>query len=170
VIKEHTNELINSFDLGITDIGNNILEIWQNVFFHNASVSKPSVTITKSEMLWPLVVILCEFSSDDDFLKNFDSATIEEIEHKYKTIINTKTELFSFFIKVISSFDEYDINNVNTKDRIASFISNCWIEYADDFHFSESEANVKEDIIKFTLNNILRKRFKIGKIKEQTGL
>jgi hypothetical protein len=121
-------------------------------------------------MIWPLVVVLCEFNNDDDLFENLDSAIIEEIEHKYKTIVNTKTELFSFFIKVISSFDEYDINNANTKNRIASFISNCWIDYADDFRFSDSETNIKENIIKFTLNNILRKRFKIGKIKEQTGL
>jgi hypothetical protein len=170
VIKEKTNELINSFDLGITDIGNAILEIWQNEFFHNASAPMPDITITKSEMLWPLVVILCEFNSDNGIFKKFDNALIEEIERKYKRIVNTKTEQFSFFIKVISSFDEYDINNANTKDRIESFISNCWIDYADDFCFSESEDSIKEYTIKFTLSNIIKKRFNIGRIKEKTGL
>ncbi|MDR2409623.1 MAG: hypothetical protein LBE13_16145 [Bacteroidales bacterium] len=170
VIKEITNELINSFNLGITDIGNDVLEIWQNDFFHNASAPKPDITITKSEMLWPLAVILCEFNRDDNIFRNLDSAIIEEIEHKYKKIVNTKTEQFSFFIKVISSFDEHDINNADTKDRIKSFISKFWIDYADDFHFLESEINIKEHIIKFTLSNILRKRFYIGKIKEKTGL
>jgi hypothetical protein len=170
VIKETTNELINSFNLGVTDIGNDMLEIWQNEFFQNASTPKSDITITKSAMLWPLIVVLCEFNNDDDLFENLDSAIVEEIEHKYKTIINTKTELFSFFINVILSFEEYDINNANTKDRIASFVSSRWIDYADDFYFSDSETNIKENIIKFTLNNILRKRFKIGKIKEQTGL
>jgi hypothetical protein len=170
VIKEITNELINSFNLGIIDVGNNMLEIWQNDFFHNASSPRPNITITKPDMLWPLVVILCEFNSNDNIFKDLDSAIVEEIEHKYKTIINTKTELFSFFIKVISSFEEYDINNTNTRNRIASFILNCWVDYTEDFHFSESEANIKEHIIKFTLGNILKKRFTISKIKEKTGL
>jgi uncharacterized protein YlxP (DUF503 family) len=170
VIKEMVNELINSFNLGISDIGNSMLEIWQNDFFHNASVSQSNITIRKSDMLWPLVVILCEFKSDDDIFNNFDNATVEEIEQKYKSIINTKTELFSFSINVIASFDEYDIQNANTKERVNSFVSNCWIDYENDFVFPDDDNSLKEYVIKFTLTTILKKRFNIGRIKEKTGL
>jgi hypothetical protein len=170
VIKEIINELINSFNLGISDIGNNMLEIWGNDFFRNASAPESNITIKKSEMLWPLVVMLCEFKRDDEFLINFDNAIIDEIERKYKSIINTKADLFSFSTNVITSFNDHDIENVNTIERVNSFIYNHWIDYEEDFHFSDDDKHLKEHIIKFTLIAILRKRFNIGRIKEKTGL
>jgi hypothetical protein len=170
VIKEITNELINSFDLNLIDIGNDMLDIWQNEFFHNASQPRHDITIKKSEMLWPLVVYMCELDRDDARLSNCDKDLYEEIEHKYKTIINNKSDLFSFAVRVISSFDEYDINNSNTRERASSFISNCWKEFNSEFNFAENENEIKENIIKITLGNILNKRIKIARIRESTNL
>jgi hypothetical protein len=169
VIKEKANEIINSFNLGIMDIGNDMLDIWQNEFFHNAS-QPHDVTIKKSEMLWPLVVFMCELNREDEIIRDFDKALFEEIEHKYKAIINNKSELFSFAVRVITSFDEYDVHNSSTQKRAQAFISNCWKEYEKEFNFPGNEEKIKENVIKITLSNILNKRFKINQIKIEANL
>jgi hypothetical protein len=170
VIKEKTGEFLNTVGLSDKNLTSTIFDIWHNEFFINASQHDHKVGITKAQMLWPLIVSICTLNQEDALLSNCDSAQFDEIKHKYETLINNHAESFPFITKVISLFNDYMTGEKNTNKRVEFFITNCWKDYEKEFDLSGIDLEIKENIIKITISNVLKSRFTIGRIKKEVNL
>jgi hypothetical protein len=163
VIKEQINELLNKLNLGNSGKEGELLNLWQNEFFINATEHNTKLSISKEQMIWPLIVSICELNREDALLSACDDGQFDEIQHKYKTIIDNNSERFSFITKVLTSFSQYEVP-LNEK-KTEHFISNRWKEYKNEFKLDNVDEEIKEMVIKLTISNVIKKRYTIDKIK-----
>lgn len=155
-------------DLGVERISTNqILSLWQHSFIVNAS--QRTTTITKENMVWPVIAILCEVSESDDELGDYDFADVTEILQKYRAVINNNSERFEFISKVLSDFNDF-CPNMKSKERVVRFISEKWEQYKDDFDMKAANSATAEMVIRLTLSKILKGRRVIAKVKGKVKL
>ena len=162
-------ELLNK--LGNLPISKEMLhEIWENDIFQSGTMGDQEIKLTKNDIIWPIIVLTTDNNNyDEELNEELDEAQIEEVKRLYSTIINTYTEKYEFLTKVLFAFNDFQKDKI-VKDRIRLFIS----ERYPDFLYIVDDANLndelKEIIVKVIIRNILYKRYKIQKIKEQVNL
>lgn len=162
-------ELLNK--LGNLQISKEMLhEIWENDIFQSGTMGDQEIKLTKNDIIWPIIVLTIDNNNyDEELNEELDEAQIEEVKRLYSTIINTYTEKYEFLTKVLFAFNDFQKDKI-VKDRIRLFIS----ERYPDFLYIVDDANLndelKEIIVKVIIRNILYKRYKIQKIKEQVNL
>ncbi|MCP1133298.1 hypothetical protein NKT34_08355 [Paenibacillus polysaccharolyticus] len=150
-------------------LAQNLLEYWQNSFFQNAS--NRYVSLTKKEMIWPLIVLNSSLSSNHPFLNDYDIGQITEIRRKFNSFINKKSEQFEFVTKVINDFSEFTKNSrYKNKEAFDKFINNNWENYITVTNNDCIDSEVIEAVIKLVLSQILSHRFDIDNVKKATGL
>jgi hypothetical protein len=169
VIKDLTNEFLNSVGLGNRGLGQTMLEIWQRWFTINTSQHNTSLSITKKSMVWPLIVSICEINSEDASLSDFDEGDIDQILNRYKAIIDNNSERFEFVTKVLSAYNSFR-TNMKGNERIKSFIATHWQDYCSEFAIPNAESDVLETIVKLAISNVIRRRINIVKIKGAVNL
>jgi hypothetical protein len=168
IIKEKTSEFLNIIGLGDRGLTTKIFDIWHNEFFINAT--NHEINISKSQMIWPVIVSICDLNYEDALLSDCDDGLFEEIKHNYEKVINDKADHFQYVLKVISDFDEYPTRNSNTQEKAHLFIENNWMNYENGFDLSTVKSTIKEKVIKLTLSNIIKRRFRIDDIKKGSNL
>lgn len=138
-------------DIGVTDngISREILEIWQRDFFHNATIVNTKVEIEKKEMIWPLIVLVVDRASANEYKREFNDDECEEIEEKYKFVINQKTTLYEFMTKIIT-------DHRKSKLSIKEFVNKNWQNYLGALQEVEAEDEIKESLTKIIIYKILR--------------
>lgn len=144
-------------------INTKIMDIWQKDFFQNASQSNTSISISKEEMMWPLIVVVVEKTVAKDYEKDFEEEDIEEIEHKYKNIINYNTMRYEMVSRVLTDY-------IKKKDNIRIFVEEQWKNYLDIVKGIEADEEIIESIIKVILYKILKQRKNIKRIKKGANL
>lgn len=92
-IQESINELLVNLEMPTEGISSKIMEIWQRDFFQNATQPETDITISKSKMIWPLIVLIIDRAVANDYKKDFDDDEISVIERKYKSLINSNFAL-----------------------------------------------------------------------------
>jgi hypothetical protein len=168
VIKEQINEFLNKLSFSSLGKEGELLNLWQNEFFINATEHNRKLKISKAQMIWPLIVSICELNREDAILSACDDGEFDEIKHEYKTIIDNNSERFSFITKVLTSFSQYDAPSNGNKAEL--FIFNNWKDYESEFSLDNVEKEIKEKVIKLTLSNVIKKRYTIDKIKKGVHL
>lgn len=167
-IKTAVYEFLDLVGLPNNGLGPKILLIWQNLFFANASQQDLNIRITKKDLVWPVVVTICENDQDADFLNEYDDGEIDEIKSKYSLVINSSSECFEFTTKVI-----YDYSNFTCpmqKEKINSFINTNWNNYIDDFIIDGVDSITREAVIKLIIHKILMKRQRIATIRRTINI
>jgi hypothetical protein len=144
-----------------------LLTLWQKSFAINAS--QLSTSITKKSMIWPVIAILCEVSKDDAEFENYDESDVNEILHKYRSIINNNSERFDFVSRVLTDYIEYHPEMVS-KEKNTKFINENWQSYKDCFDLKNADDTTEKRVIQITLNNVIRTRRQITEIKTKVGL
>ena len=144
-ILERVNSFINELKIYDNGIGEDILKIWQNDLFHNATITDTSINVDKKEFIWSLVVVVLEHT------------------RKYKCIINFQSNLFEFVTKVISDY---------TKSRLSpkSYVEQKWLHYTNLIENIDAENDIRESLIKIILYKIINKHNKINLIKKELKL
>ncbi len=168
-IKEAVSEFLEQLDIHSPYTPQRMLEIWQRDFFHNATIPDSAIQIKKREMIWTLIAEACNFDKNDRYLQDCDDAIINEIEYKYRAIINNKTEEFVFINKVLSAFADYQIN-LNWRERIEKFINEEYSQYIDEFDVGTIDEYSKNCLVKIILNKIISNRYIIDKIKKGANI
>lgn len=169
VIKDLSNEFLNSVGLGERGLGQTMLEIWQRWFAINASQHNATLSITKKSMVWPIIVSICEVNIEDALLSDFDPSEVDHIINRYKAIIDNNSERFQFVTKVLSAYNSYGVN-IKGSERINAFVAECWRNFSDDFDIQPTETALLEPIVKLAVSNVIRRHRNIVRIKSEVNL
>lgn len=169
IVKQQISEFLSDIELDERGWGKKVLEIWQRDFGRNASEHDRTRNITKRQMLWPLIVWLCEVGADDAEFAECDEAETNEILSKYKSVISDNVEQFEFVTKVMTSYSSYD-QRLPSKKRTQKFISERWQDYALYFNLPNAEEVILERVVKMAVANVLKSRYKIEAVKKGTNL
>ena len=169
VIKGLTNEFLNSVGLSDLGLGVQLLELWQGIFTVNASQHNTSLRITKKQMIWPLIVSICDLNTEDARLADYDEGDIDNIIRCYGAVISNNSERFEFVSRVLTGYNSYE-PSMKSVARTKAFIENCWSNYKDDFDVPNTEQEIFELIVKLAISNVIKRRDRIVKIKAGVNL
>jgi len=169
IISSSVKRFINDAQLP-EGLANDFLEYWQNIFFQNSTQKK--VSLSKEELVWPLVVLNSSISEDHMFFEDYDYGQIAEIKAKYSQYINKKSEQFELVAKVNTDYSSFVDKNRDLKRKLASqkFIDTHWLNYNFLLDNELMDAEINEGIIRLILLQILKNRFSIANIKKAAGL
>lgn len=162
-IQSSVNELLSGINMPTDGISAEILNIWQRDFFQNATLPDTAISISKKQMMWPLIVLVVDQAAANDYKKDFDDDEVGEIERKYKLVINQQTMLYEFVTKVIS-------DHRKSKKTAKNFVNDNWKCYLDTIAAIEADDQTKETLMKLILYKILVQRQYISNIKKDVNL
>ena len=114
-------------------------------------------------MIWPLIVLVIEKVAADEYKKEYDEEEIEELNQKYKLIINSYTLRYDFVTKIITDY-------IKSGLKKKQFIDDCWDNYVDVITADNMDKNEKETLIKIIIYKIITKREYINNIKKGVNL
>lgn len=163
-ILKYIDQFLNNLHISEPGINSEILNQWQNEFFHNATVPDTAISISKKQLIWPIIVIVIEKTTAREYKNDFDEDEAEEIEKKYKTLINIHTMHYEMITRVTTSYVEAGAR------RIKDFIERHWREYLDIVDEVELDEASKEILLKIILYRILAQGSQINKIKNGVNL
>lgn len=169
VIKDITNEFLESIGLGDRGLGAEILKYWQSAFSNNATLRDTSIIISKKQMIWPLIVSVCRVDKNDAVLADCDACDFEEISGRYRAIINNKTERFEFIAKVMAAYTSYK-PAMHSAQKTREFIATQWSNLKDEFDAPNMDAAILEMVVKVALGNVIRSRKLIADLKREVNL
>ncbi len=157
------NEFLDSVDIDVTGINTRIMDIWQRDLFQNATQIDTTISITKDQMVWPLIVLVVDKTAANEYKKDFDDDEIEEIERKYKLIINQNTMSYETISRIMSDYRK-------AKKSVKDFVTDHWKDYLDVVDMIDSDERTKESLVKIILYRILIQRQSIKAIKRGANL
>lgn len=171
IIKETVSEFLAELQIYTPYTPKKMLEIWQNDFFHNATIPDDKIKIKKNDIIWSLIVEVCgDLDRNDRIIEDCDDAAIDEIERIYKTIIDNKTEDFLFINKVLNDYLEYN-KQLPLSQRTSKFINEEYVRYSNDFDIGNNiDEYYKKCLIKLIINKIIAKRDIIARIKKGANI
>ncbi len=171
IVKQEISEFLAELDSSYIGFSQKLLDRWHLSFGENASQNDRQCRITKKEMIWPLIVWLCEKGTNEK-LMNFDEATSENISFNYTNIINETSERFEFISKVTNEYAQYEMLNkgLSQKEITESFIIEKSRLFYDEFDLSDIDKTLAETVIKLTVEKVLRERYYIIKIKKAVNI
>jgi hypothetical protein len=84
-----------------------LYSLWTDVLTSNAATLKTDVAVSKSELIWPLIVLLTEVNPSDKFFDTYDDEVVQDVIERYGQIIGETTERYDIISQVLSDFDQY---------------------------------------------------------------
>lgn len=173
IVKDAVNEFLAGLDIPqCVGKGREILENWQLAMQQNASDTDLSAKITKKKMLWALIVLLCAWCDDSEWIDESDACEIEDVKRAYCGLIDDAAEGFEFVTKVLSGYacfrDQHA--DLSPKASRSGFICEKWQAYSSEFKVDDNLPRVKEIVTKLAIDKIISNREKIKKVREATNL
>ena len=156
-------EFLNEINVDALGINSEILRIWQRDLFQNATQCDTAISISKEKLIWPLIVLVIDKTVANEYKKDFNDDEINEIERKYKLILNQFTMRYDMISRVLSDYRKM-------KFTIRQFVENHWNNYLDIANTIESDDRTKESLVKIILYRILTQGQCIRKIKRGVNL
>ena len=98
-----------------------------------------------------------------EYKKDFNDDEIDDIERKYKLIINQNTLSYEMISRVMT-------DHRKSKQKPKEFVENHWNEYLDVVNSVEADEQTKESLVKIILYRILVQRHYIRDIKRGANL
>ncbi|QNK39955.1 hypothetical protein [Caproicibacter fermentans] len=171
VVIEKVKDFISSIKSAISGSAQEVLDIWQKQLFENATLHNTAIILTKKDIMWPLIVIMCDNERrGNPFIDDMDDGEYEEIMERYKSFISCKCQKFSFVTRVVGDFQSYPKTDETGNERVLAFITSKWSEYLDDFSSDTSEDDLTEALIKIILHQIIQQRRLINDVKKRVNL
>lgn len=169
-IKELINEFLANLGLSTSGFAPSLLQVWHNEIFKNGTIPNTEIYIKKSELIWPLVLLVTDQASDDWLSQELDEGVYEEVKTKYRNIINNAADRFETYTKVVSDYRDFNFTGSN-RDKIIKFISESWEKYKSEINTHNMLSTEEQEyIIKIVLHKIIVKKDYISRIKSGTGL
>lgn len=162
-IQACVNEFLGEVNVDVPGINTEIMRIWQRDLFQNATQTDTTISISKEKMIWPLIVLVVEKTAAIEYKKDYDDDEIEEIERKYKLLINQNTMSYEMLSRVMS-------DHKKSRKSLKQFVSDHWNEYLDIVDTIEADDDTKESLMKIILYRILAQRQYIRSIKRGANL
>lgn len=169
IVRQKVDSFIGTLKLNIPGIVDNVLSLWQNEVFKNATKKDSNIKLNKRDIIWPIVCIVTDIDRYDNELLDIDDDMYDEVLENYKNIIKTYSEKFELFTRVL-----YDYNNFESKKRNREkqleYISARWENYKSELSLENSDQEIEKALIQVILFSILKGRRRINKIKERVKL
>lgn len=170
VVIEKVKDFIASIRSNLSGSAQDVLDIWQQQLFENATLHDTEIVLTKKDIMWPLIVIMCDDGfRANPFSEDIDDGMYDEISSRYKIFISCKCQKFSFVTRVLSDYQDY-ASTKNGNERIIDFVHNRWSTYLDEFVPDDNSEEVLNTLIKIILFQLLRQRYLISEIKKRVNL
>ena len=162
-IQACVNEFLSEVNVDLQGINTEIMEIWQRDLFQNATQTDTTISISKEKMIWPLIVLVVGKTAAAEYKKDYDDDEIEEIENKYKLLINQNTMSYEMISRVMTEYKK-------SKQTTKQFVADHWKEYLDIVSSIVADESIKESLAKIILYRILVQRQYIRGIKRGANL
>lgn len=163
-IQARVIEFFQELEIDEKDLSMKIMNKWQTDFFQNASQIDTSIVIDKDKMIWTLIVLVIDKIHAKSFFDDYNEEEIEEIEQKYRLIIDHNTMNYQLIVRVFTDFLK------NNKRGLSDYINQNWSNFMDIGISSELNPKIKETLIKIILFRILKQKEEIKRIKKGTNL
>ena len=168
-IKQVVVEFLTDIEPEFANFSKKLIDTWQLDFFHNTTIR--DVTLSKSDLMWPLIFFVCEspvvYDQESTIL---DEAEYEYVFEKYKNFITKTSEKFAFATKVLTDYQNFYTTTVEKRNAIRDFTLAYWHTYNAEFSFLKLTPNINENVIKMVIWTILKKKRNISTVKEKIGL
>ena len=145
-----------------------ILDVWRNAFHHNSSEQNIASTLSKNEVVWPIIVLACEMDVEHEFADTLSDIEVDEVFERYQKIIDIHSMRYDLVRSVIFSYRDYGYGNKS--NDIQEFINEHWTEFKTVFPDSGCGELELQTLVKYTLFAILRRRNIVGKISKELKL
>ena len=168
VVKDVINEFLYKLDISDKGYGNILLEIWQNDFFKNITIKR--ICITKKQVIWPIIVLLCKINRNDAKLINLDDGEFSEIKKNYESVIYNNSERFTFITKVVSLYQNYKDTKKSEDIDNNVFIESHWQHFKEEIDLKLATPDIIKKVLCLTLSNVINNRYDINRIKKAVNL
>ena len=159
-------------DLGLGGCGyrKQLHEVWEGMLNRSGSKSNKEIKLGKKDIIWPVIVCVTgQGNLDRDVLycTGLDDSEFEEINNRYREIIDYCSERFDLVAKVISDFTT---SGIKDRNAVSMFINEHWSEYTDEIEMDSIDEEIQSNLIKIIMYTILSKKYVINRIKKEVNL
>ena len=169
-IKTLVNEFLASLGLSNSGFAPLLLSVWHRDIFINGTIPDTSISIKKSELIWPLIFLVTDQASDEWISQDLDEDVYEEVKSKYRNIINNATDRFETYTKIVADFRNYKFIGTY-REKIKEFLNVSWENYKRELATNNILSDDEQEyIIKIILHKIIIKKQYIDDIKVGVGL
>lgn len=170
VVIEKVKDFISSIKANLSGSAQEVLDIWQQQLFENATLHDTAIVLAKKDIMWPLIVIMCDDGfRANPFSEDMDDGMYAEILSRYKNFISCKCQKFAFVTRVLTDFQNSESLKTGN-NRIIEFINRNWNTYLDEFSSNNNSEELLNILIKITLFQLLRQRYLISEVKKKVNL
>lgn len=169
-VRRAVEDFVGDLNVNIPGLGKKILNVWQNDVFHNSTKKDAAIELSKSQLIWPIMVIATDVERMEPELEELIEPSIyDEVINRYKNLIEECCDKCEFFIKVLSNYQQYK-SSAKRSERIFDFVKNKWAEYKTYFTLQNADEEIQEALIQVILFSIVRNRYSIDHIKGGVNL
>lgn len=145
---------------------------WELILKGNAQNPDVTVTVSKADLTWPLIAMVCEASKDDRMFDDYDEEIREDVLRAYKKTIEWHTTRYQLVTKVLSDFDDFKASRPrsNIGQTRSEFLSSRWESYVEELGAEHIDEERAELLVKIVLRKILVSNSVIRQIKEGVNL
>ena len=170
VVIEKVKDFISSIKSNLSGSAQEVLDIWQQQLFENATLHDTAIVLTKKDIMWPLIVIMCDDGfRANPFSEDMDDGMYDEILSRYKSFISCKCQKFAFVTRVLSDYQNY-VSTKTGNNRIIDFVNNNWSMYLDEFTSEDATEELLNTLVRIILFQLLRQRYLINEVKKKVNL
>lgn len=164
------DDFIGDLKLDIPGIGKQLHQVWCWEVFRNGTKSDVNITLSKKNLIWPIIVIATDIDRvDHDFVERFDSVQYDEVVRRFRDIIDSCCERVEFFTKILFDFNQYN-HTGKVSEKTIDFVDEHWCDYLSEFEGNDIDSETLEALSKVIVYNVIRRRFDINKIKKGVSL
>ena len=175
VIRQRVKDFIDGLRIssysGVND--GNLRDQWGLLFHENAANSDLSITISKQEFIWPIIVALCNNGRRGYTIDGYDQSYVEEIMEEYDSVINYQKSRYELVTRITTAFDRYVIDSKAHRRSTEhnGFVNSSWQDYVEDFGLNIlHDLEEREIVTKVIMLSILRREKVIKDIKKGVNL
>lgn len=169
VVIEKVKDFITAIKPSLSGVAQGVLDVWLQQLFENATKHDTAIILSKEDLMWPLIVIMCDHERSNPFIDYMDDGEYEEICERFKGFLDCKSQKFTFTTRVITDYQNYPKEAIDGNEHIVNFINTNWGSYSDEF-LSGAVDDLTENLIKVTLHRIIQQRRLINDVKKKVNL
>jgi len=174
-IRAQVRDLLDKLDLTRRGIINDgaLRDQWGLLFQENAGDSDTTLSISKEDFVWPIIVMLCKVGEGDATLVDYEDDLVQDILHEYGTTINYQSQKFEFVTKLTTAFDAYAAQTSRGRpdSTRASFVDGHWADYIEELGLGAvADDEVREIVARLILQKVLYRQRTIKIVKERVNL
>lgn len=170
VVLDVISDFLGDMGLGGSGYRKQLHKVWEGMLYRSGSKLNKEIKLWKKDIIWPIIVCVTGQGNLDRnalYCTGLDDSEFEEINNRYREIIDYCSERFDLVAKVISDFT---IAGIKDRNAVSMFINDHWSDYTDDIEIDSVDEEIRSSLIKIIMYTILSKKYVINRIKKEANL